>query len=184
MQESVFQGSRTASLSVSTLSEDENETQRNQKRIEKLRLVKEALKSRQTQSGGCLMKDENNKDEIKKKNINEENKEPLGLEIMIASKKEKKRIQKEKLKAVQSEIQSMKQQIPKQFDVIDLEMIQNLEELKELGNENLKFQLERLGLKSGGTLEQKAERLYKIKLNPMNVFIPGYQAKKSISTVQ
>ena len=38
------------------------------------------------------MKDENNKDEIKKKNINEENKEPLGLEIMIASKKEKKRI--------------------------------------------------------------------------------------------
>jgi len=64
------------------------------------------------------------------------------------------------------------------YDPIDLQTINTVEDLVNLGNEHLKHELMRLGLKSGGSLQEKAKRLHDIKLNPALLFSPKYIAKK------
>ncbi|KAB5531636.1 hypothetical protein DKX38_018306 [Salix brachista] len=49
--------------------------------------------------------------------------------------------------------------------VIDLDFYSTVDELKEVGPEKLKEALAALGLKSGGTVQQRAERLFLTKLN-------------------
>ncbi|KAG6752707.1 hypothetical protein POTOM_042743 [Populus tomentosa] len=51
--------------------------------------------------------------------------------------------------------------------VIDLDFYSTVEELKEVGPEKLKEALAALGLKSGGTVQQRAERLFLAKDTPL-----------------
>ncbi|KNA09357.1 hypothetical protein SOVF_154360 [Spinacia oleracea] len=54
-----------------------------------------------------------------------------------------------------------------QSDVIDLDYYSTVEELMELGPEKLKEALAALGLKTGGTVQQRAERLFLTKNTPL-----------------
>ncbi|GAB2265087.1 hypothetical protein Dimus_000154 [Dionaea muscipula] len=55
-----------------------------------------------------------------------------------------------------------------QGSIIDLDYYSTVEELKELGPEKLKEALAALGLKVGGTLQQRAERLFLTKDTPLD----------------
>ncbi|KAK9292592.1 hypothetical protein L1049_020566 [Liquidambar formosana] len=57
--------------------------------------------------------------------------------------------------------------IPTQHPVIDLDFYSTVEELMEVGAEKLKEALAALGLKTGGTLQQRAERLFLTKNTPL-----------------
>jgi len=71
-----------------------------------------------------------------------------------------------------------KQEAANGFAPIELTEIKSLEDLVNLGNDHLKHELMRLGLKCGGSLQEKAKRLYDIKLKPELLFNPKYIAKK------
>ncbi|KAL3689105.1 hypothetical protein R1sor_015414 [Riccia sorocarpa] len=67
--------------------------------------------------------------------------------------------------------------------MIDMEDYDSVEELIELGPDRLKEALSRLGLKSGGTLQQRAERLFLTKSTPVEEldrkhFAKGHQPTK------
>lgn len=66
----------------------------------------------------------------------------------------------------------------KKYEEIDLSKISSVEDLENFGLEHLKEELCRLGLKCGGNLKERAQRLYDIKINPTNLFNPKYLAKK------
>jgi len=66
----------------------------------------------------------------------------------------------------------------KEFLEIDMNTINSVEDLLKLGPDHLKHELTRLGLKCGGNLQERANRLYDIKLNPQLLFNPKYLAKK------
>ncbi len=61
------------------------------------------------------------------------------------------------------------------YDEIDLNKVNSVEDLEKFGLEHLKNELQRLGLKCGGNLRDRAQRLYDIKINPNNLFNPKYQ---------
>lgn len=64
------------------------------------------------------------------------------------------------------------------YSEIILSEIESVEDLIALGVEHLKSELIRLGLKCGGKLEDRAQRLWDIKLNPSLLFDKKYIAKK------
>lgn len=64
------------------------------------------------------------------------------------------------------------------WEEIILGDIESVEDLIALGVEHLKSELMRLGLKCGGKLEDRAQRLWDIKLNPSLLFDKKYIAKK------
>jgi len=64
------------------------------------------------------------------------------------------------------------------FAPIELTAIKSLDELVNLGADHLKNELMRLGLKCGGNLQERAKRLWDIKLKPELLFNPKYIAKK------
>jgi len=66
----------------------------------------------------------------------------------------------------------------KEFGQIDLKSINSMQDLIDLGPDHLKHELMRLGLKCGGSLQDRAKRLYDIKLKPELLFDPKYIAKK------
>ncbi|EAS00240.1 telomere stability/silencing protein (macronuclear) [Tetrahymena thermophila SB210] len=66
----------------------------------------------------------------------------------------------------------------KEFDIIELDQIKSTDDLIKLGDAHLKHELTRLGIKAGGKLEEKAQRLWAIKQDPSNLFNPKYLAKK------
>lgn len=68
--------------------------------------------------------------------------------------------------------------IKKKYDEIDLSNISTVEDLESFGPEHLKEELNRLGLKCGGNLKERAQRLFDIKKDPTNLFNPKYLAKK------
>jgi hypothetical protein len=55
--------------------------------------------------------------------------------------------------------------IPAQSDSqgLDLNAIANPEELEKLGLEGLKLELKRRGMKCGGTLQERAQRIFSVK---------------------
>lgn len=61
--------------------------------------------------------------------------------------------------------------------VIDLDFYPTVEELMEVGAEKLKEALAALGLKSGGTLQQRAERLFLTKNTPLDLLDRKHFAK-------
>jgi len=67
---------------------------------------------------------------------------------------------------------------PPQFDPIDLKKIISQEDLEALGADYLKHELMRLGLKCGGTLKERASRLWQIKLYPQLQFSSTLKAKE------
>lgn len=62
---------------------------------------------------------------------------------------------------------------------LDLMLVRSLQQLVNLGGDYLKAELKRLGLKCGGTVATRAQRLWDIKLDPGKLFSPKYIAKKS-----
>ena len=64
-----------------------------------------------------------------------------------------------------------------QFEIIELRNIKSIEDLENLGSAHLKAELMRLGLKCGGNLRERAQRLWDIKQDPTNLFNPKYIAK-------
>ncbi|XP_042429725.1 splicing factor SF3a60 homolog [Zingiber officinale] len=69
--------------------------------------------------------------------------------------------------------------LPSQSDELDLEYYSTLEELMEVGPEKLKEALAALGLKTGGTLKQRAERLFLTKNTPLEQLDRKHFAKSS-----
>lgn len=72
---------------------------------------------------------------------------------------------------------------PMDHTVIDLDYYNTVEELKEVGPDRLKEALAALGLKSGGTIQQRAERLFLTKHTPLenldkNHFAKGTQGSR------
>ncbi|XP_077229123.1 splicing factor-like protein [Tasmannia lanceolata] len=63
--------------------------------------------------------------------------------------------------------------------VIDLDYYSSVEELLEVGSEKLKEALEALGLKRGGTIQQRAERLFLTKNTPLDQLDKKHFAKGS-----
>ncbi|KAF7844607.1 splicing factor SF3a60-like protein [Senna tora] len=57
--------------------------------------------------------------------------------------------------------------VPAQHTAIDLDYYSTVEELMEVGPEKLKEALSALGLKTGGTVQQRAERLFLTKHTPL-----------------
>lgn len=70
-----------------------------------------------------------------------------------------------------------------QESVIDLDYYSTVEELVELGPEKLKEALAAGGLKSGGTVQQRAERLFLLKHTPLEQLDRKHFAKGSRSSV-
>ncbi|KAK4759057.1 hypothetical protein SAY87_020358 [Trapa incisa] len=73
---------------------------------------------------------------------------------------------------------------PQQHTVIDLDYYGTVEELVEAGPERLKEALAALGLKSGGTVQQRAERLFLTKYTPLDKLDKKHFAKGSRSSEQ
>ncbi|KAG6488072.1 hypothetical protein ZIOFF_056830 [Zingiber officinale] len=69
--------------------------------------------------------------------------------------------------------------LPSQSDELDLEYYSTLEELMEVGPEKLKEALAALGLKTGGTLKQRAERLFLTKNTPLEQLDRKHFARSS-----
>ncbi|XP_022890360.1 splicing factor SF3a60 homolog [Olea europaea var. sylvestris] len=69
--------------------------------------------------------------------------------------------------------------IPAEHSAIDLDYYTTVEELVEVGPERLKEALAALGLKTGGTLQQRAERLYLTKHTPLEKLDRKHFAKGS-----
>ncbi|KAK4485339.1 hypothetical protein RD792_007976 [Penstemon davidsonii] len=68
---------------------------------------------------------------------------------------------------------------PQQDTIIDLDYYSTLEELMEVGPEKLKEALAALGLKTGGTVQQRAERLLLTKHTPLEKLDKKHFAKGS-----
>ncbi|KAF2315487.1 hypothetical protein GH714_039925 [Hevea brasiliensis] len=75
-------------------------------------------------------------------------------------------------------------QLPPQHTVIDLDYYSTVEELMEVGPDKLKEALVALGLKSGGTLQQRAERLFLTKDTPLEKLDKKHFAKRSHGSEQ
>ncbi|XP_044479793.1 splicing factor SF3a60 homolog [Mangifera indica] len=69
--------------------------------------------------------------------------------------------------------------VPTEHTVIDLDYYSTVEELMEVGSEKLKEALAMLGLKSGGTVQQRAERLFLTKHTPLEKLDKKHFAKGS-----
>ncbi|XP_054798024.1 splicing factor SF3a60 homolog [Prosopis cineraria] len=67
--------------------------------------------------------------------------------------------------------------VPAQHTAIDLDYYSTVEELMELGPEKLKEALAALGLKTGGTVQQRAERLFLTKHTPLEMLDRKHFAK-------
>jgi hypothetical protein len=78
----------------------------------------------------------------------------VPLKIVMATKSEEKKI-----------VEKPKENIPPPVDYkpIDLDQVSSAEELHTFGLLHLKHALESRGLKCGGTLEERAERLFSVK---------------------
>jgi hypothetical protein len=75
-------------------------------------------------------------------------------------------------------LESEKKSDSVEYSQIDLATINSVDDLIKLGPDHLKLELMRLGLKCGGSLQDRAKRLYDIKLKPELLFNPKYIAKK------
>uniref|UniRef100_A0A2P2KRP2 Splicing factor 3A subunit 3-like n=1 Tax=Rhizophora mucronata TaxID=61149 RepID=A0A2P2KRP2_RHIMU len=73
--------------------------------------------------------------------------------------------------------------LPDQQFIIDLDYYNTVEELIEVGPEKLKEALAALGLKSGGTVQQRAERLFLTKNTPLEKLDKKHFAKGSQGSV-
>ncbi|KAL6291666.1 hypothetical protein ACE6H2_009176 [Prunus campanulata] len=71
-----------------------------------------------------------------------------------------------------------------QLTLIDLDFYTTVEELMEVGPEKLKEALASLGLKTGGTVQQRAERLFLTKDTPLEKLDRKHFAKGSRGSVQ
>ena len=60
---------------------------------------------------------------------------------------------------------------------IELQQLASIADLKSLPIERVTHELKRLGLKCGGTPEDRVQRLWDIKLEPSRLFHPKYLAK-------
>ncbi|XP_010548951.1 PREDICTED: splicing factor SF3a60 homolog [Tarenaya hassleriana] len=74
--------------------------------------------------------------------------------------------------------------VPPQHTVMDLDYYSTVEELMEIGPEKLKEALGALGLKTGGTLQQRAERLFLTKHTPLEKLDRKHFAKPSRAVEQ
>ncbi|XP_022140873.1 splicing factor SF3a60 homolog [Momordica charantia] len=70
------------------------------------------------------------------------------------------------------------------LNLIDLDYYSTVEELVELGPERLKEGLAALGLKTGGTVQQRAERLFLTKHTPLQLLDKKHFAKVSREPIQ
>ncbi|KDP22149.1 hypothetical protein JCGZ_25980 [Jatropha curcas] len=79
-------------------------------------------------------------------------------------------------------------QVPAQPTVIDLDYYSTVEELMDIGPEKLKEALAALGLKTGGTIQQRAERLFLTKHMPLEKldkkhFAKGFRGSEKTGSV-
>jgi len=118
--------------------------------------------------------------ETKKSEAKEEEKEIDVIsarlsEILSKPLKEAPKIKK--ADAVKEEVKE--KEVPKiEYSEIDLKKVGKVDDLVGFGGDHLKSELNRLGLKCGGSVQDRAQRLYDIKLNPSLFLNPKYLAKK------
>jgi hypothetical protein len=107
---------------------------------------------------------------------NEEDKIESQGEVKATEHSHSKEEQRSSEDKGQQEKEKAKEEI--EYTQIDLSGINTMDDLIKLGPDHLKHELVRLGLKCGGSLQEKAKRLYDIKLKPELLFHPKYIAKK------
>jgi len=69
-----------------------------------------------------------------------------------------------------------KKEEKKEYSEIEFKKINTIDDLLELGGDHMKHELMRLGLKCGGKVQERAQRLFDIKLNPNLLLDPKYIA--------
>ena len=87
------------------------------------------------------------------------------------------RERKQKLEEELKKSEKVEKPLAIEYPEIDLKEIKSIEDLENLGSEHLKHGLMKLGLKCGGNLRERAQRLFDIKLDPTNLLNPKYLAK-------
>lgn len=113
--------------------------------------------------------------EINKKIKNmyeEEDKEEEEKRIEMEERERKQKLEEELKKD-----EKLEKPLAIEYPEIDLKGIKSIEDLENLGSEHLKHGLMKLGLKCGGNLRERAQRLFDIKLDPTNLLNPKYLAK-------
>ena len=92
----------------------------------------------------------------------------------------KKRKRKQRRTKKEPQLSSSKSSPPKQenFEPIDLNNINTAQELERFGLDHLKIELTRQKLKCGGSLEERANRLFLLKTNSLEAIDKKHKAKK------
>ena len=65
----------------------------------------------------------------------------------------------------------------KQWELVDLPRYKSAQELEGLGLDHLKHELQRVGLKSGGSLTERAARLFMLSSTPLEKIDRKHLAK-------
>ena len=103
--------------------------------------------------------------------------EPVKMQVIKSPLKIVKSTKESPLKTVGIVGPLLNQSSLPEYQEIELASIHSLEDLTRLSPDHLKHELKRLGLKCGGSPEERAKRLYDIKLNPSNIFNSKYLSK-------
>ena len=96
------------------------------------------------------------------------------------TKENKKKEEKAEANKKEPQLSSSKSSPPKQenFEPIDLNNINTAQELERFGLDHLKIELTRQKLKCGGSLEERANRLFLLKTNSLEAIDKKHKAKK------
>ena len=117
----------------------------------------------------------NDRGEKEKKEERKEEEKPKEVEEKEQRKEEKVAASEKKLTSAATSSSPPKQE---NFEPIDLSVINTAQELERFGLDHLKIELTRQKLKCGGSLEERANRLFLLKTNSLEEIDKKHKAKK------
>jgi len=117
----------------------------------------------------------NDRGEKEKEEERKEEEKPKEVEEKEQRKEEKVAASEKKLSSAATSSSPPKQE---NFEPIDLSVINTAQELERFGLDHLKIELTRQKLKCGGSLEERANRLFLLKTNSLEEIDKKHKAKK------
>jgi hypothetical protein len=117
----------------------------------------------------------NDRGEKEKEEERKEEEKPKEVEGKEQRKEEKVAASEKKLSSAATSSSPPKQE---NFEPIDLSVINTAQELERFGLDHLKIELTRQKLKCGGSLEERANRLFLLKTNSLEEIDKKHKAKK------
>lgn len=117
----------------------------------------------------------NDRGEKEKEEERKEEEKPKEVEEKEQSRAEKVAASEKKLSSAATSSSPPKQE---NFEPIDLSVINTAQELERFGLDHLKIELTRQKLKCGGSLEERANRLFLLKTNSLEEIDKKHKAKK------